>query len=150
MNVKMSACPKYSNCSAPLCPIDPEWRKRTVRKDDRVCLYLRDSVKEGAPERFQGSVTEEMFKQASRALPEILANSSSLSKKLTHTPESFLSSAQTASELTGIYHPSCTKFFNVFVKDGRMTRVKDGRIGQAAHYLVCDPEISRHKQGGNP
>ncbi len=146
MSIKISACPKYRNFSAPLCPQDPERRKRTVRKYDRVCFYLRESGKEGAPERFQGKFTEEMFKQASRPLPETLANLLSLRKERTHTPESFFSSVRNASELTWIYPPSCAKFFNTFIKNVRMTRVKDGRIRQAAHYLICDPEVSRHKQ----
>jgi hypothetical protein len=78
----MYDCPKFSKCSAPLCPLDPDWKKRSMTKDERVCFYLREAVKEGAQERFQGGIAEEIYFQAVDLLPEMLAHSGSLQKRL--------------------------------------------------------------------
>lgn len=32
-------CPKYQTCSAPICPLDSDWSKRTCQPDERVCTY---------------------------------------------------------------------------------------------------------------
>jgi len=33
-------CPKFDSCSAPICPLDPDWNKRVMLRDERVCFYL--------------------------------------------------------------------------------------------------------------
>ena len=35
-----NTCPKFDNCSAPICPLDPEWHTRRMLRDERVCFYL--------------------------------------------------------------------------------------------------------------
>lgn len=80
--MRMYDCPKFDKCSAPLCPLDPDWKKRSMTKDDRVCFYLREAVKEGAQERFQGGIAEEIYFQAAGLLPEMLSHSGSLQKRL--------------------------------------------------------------------
>ncbi len=52
--MEMSDCPKHYRCSAPICPLDRDWRERTHLKGDRVCFYLLESVKPNAETRFQG------------------------------------------------------------------------------------------------
>lgn len=34
-------CPHYDTCSAPICPMDSDWRQRNMLKDEQVCLYIR-------------------------------------------------------------------------------------------------------------
>lgn len=80
--MRMYDCPKFSKCSAPLCPLDPDWKKRSMTKDERVCFYLREAVKDGAQERFQGGIAEEIYLQAVDLLPEMLAHSGALQKRL--------------------------------------------------------------------
>lgn len=45
-----SDCPRYSQCSAMICPLDKDWVMRTHLPEERVCTYLREYYKE------QGSI----------------------------------------------------------------------------------------------
>lgn len=38
-----SNCPHYDSCSAPICPMDPQWRMRTMLKDEPVCTFIRQA-----------------------------------------------------------------------------------------------------------
>lgn len=49
--MKYWECPKYDACSAPLCPLDPNWRLRAFNHGERVCFFLNESVKAGAANR---------------------------------------------------------------------------------------------------
>ncbi len=46
-----SDCPEYIRCSAPICPLDLDWRLRTYDKGEATCLFLRETLKQGADER---------------------------------------------------------------------------------------------------
>jgi hypothetical protein len=35
-----NTCPKFDNCSAPICPLDSDWHTRRMLRDERVCYYL--------------------------------------------------------------------------------------------------------------
>lgn len=37
--MSFSKCPKFSNCSAPICPLDPDCMLRTCLPNERVCTY---------------------------------------------------------------------------------------------------------------
>ncbi len=62
-------CPKYQQCSAPICPLDKEWQKRKHISGDRVCFYLTEVQKPRANAVFEvqglGSLYEVMVRQAS-------------------------------------------------------------------------------------
>ena len=45
-------CPRYNRCSANVCPLDADWRKRTHVRGDEVCLFLTESVKDNATGNF--------------------------------------------------------------------------------------------------
>jgi len=47
----MQECPKFIGCSAPICPLDPDWKLRVVENGDRVCFFMRENAKPGAAER---------------------------------------------------------------------------------------------------
>ena len=38
-------CPKFSACSAPICPLDHQWSRARHLPGERVCLWLRELVK---------------------------------------------------------------------------------------------------------
>jgi hypothetical protein len=44
----MQECPKFIGCSAPICPLDPDWKLRVVENGDRVCFFMRENGKPGA------------------------------------------------------------------------------------------------------
>jgi hypothetical protein len=46
-----SDCPEYVRCSAPICPLDKDWVKRSYIAGESVCLFMRETVKAGAEER---------------------------------------------------------------------------------------------------
>lgn len=55
------SCPRFSKCSAPICPIDSEWAKRTHLRGEPVCLYLREFVKVGGEARLGCHVSAELL-----------------------------------------------------------------------------------------
>jgi len=46
--MQMHECPKFESCSAPICPLDAQWRMRAHNPGDRICFYLREAVKPSA------------------------------------------------------------------------------------------------------
>src|SRR5690554_5239949 len=46
-------CPKFDQCSAPICPLDAAWRKRVMLRDESVCSYLLEYARENRP-NFEG------------------------------------------------------------------------------------------------
>ena len=64
----MSVCPRFDYCSAALCPIDPDWRIRKMCKDDRVCHYLTEVVKDGAFDRYIYRPDADLFIKASEEI----------------------------------------------------------------------------------
>ena len=75
-------CPKFDYCSAPICPIDPEWRLRVHLKDDPVCFYMREHSKHGHRGQNRGVVAEELLKEVVRVYPEALSLYDPLKKRL--------------------------------------------------------------------
>ena len=61
-------CPRFNKCDAPLCPIDPEWRKRKMLKNERVCHYLTEVTKEGAFVRYIYRPDADLYHKASEEI----------------------------------------------------------------------------------
>ena len=85
--LNMEQCPKFHHCNAPLCPLDPEWNRRTMIQGENLCHYLCEASKNGAIERFANRydkhILTEAFNQAdqmrrySKALERGLARAAS-------------------------------------------------------------------------
>jgi hypothetical protein len=69
----MRDCPRYNVCSAPICPLDRDWRKRVHAPGERVCFYMTEAVKDAAQARFSTGGQGDMYREVSEALPEICA-----------------------------------------------------------------------------
>ena len=41
----MAECPRYRSCSAPICPLDLDWKHRKHLPPERVCLWLTELAK---------------------------------------------------------------------------------------------------------
>lgn len=80
--MKMVDCPKFNKCSAPLCPLDADWGKRSMLRGERVCFYLTEAVKEGAQERFSGETAQAILSRVRQVLPQMLTHSGYLSSRL--------------------------------------------------------------------
>ena len=74
-------CPKYSNCSAPICPLD-NWQRAQHLRGERVCLLLREAVKPGGIPRLARAVGAQLAETVAEALPQIKASSSDIRHKL--------------------------------------------------------------------
>nr|UXE44386.1 hypothetical protein Hi04_10k_c2220_00020 [uncultured bacterium] len=46
----MITCPKFETCSAPVCPIDPDWPSTNHLSGEKVCPYLMRTGKPGEAE----------------------------------------------------------------------------------------------------
>lgn len=49
----MRDCPRYNTCSIPICPLDPDWAKRTMLSNEPTCPWLTESVKADAVANFE-------------------------------------------------------------------------------------------------
>ena len=62
--IKMEQCPKFHHCSAPLCPLDPDWNKRKMLQGDNLCHYLCEASKKNAIQRYRNRYDEPILMQA--------------------------------------------------------------------------------------
>jgi len=67
----MEACTKFQACSAPICPLDTNWRKTVHLKGERVCFYLCEAQKGGSEARFRGKGLEKLYQLMVEATPDI-------------------------------------------------------------------------------
>jgi len=81
-------CPKFNQCNAPICPLDPEWNKRKHISGDKCCVYLLESSKADSDIVFEGAALGDMFK----AIEVILISSATIKR-------TYLRAAKTASRL---------------------------------------------------
>lgn len=82
MTSPQQLCPKFSGCSAPICPLDPEWQRARHLPGERVCLWLRELVKEGGEARVAHASSGEVAARVAEVLPAIVASSSDIRSKL--------------------------------------------------------------------
>ena len=78
----MPDCPRYDTCSAPICPLDPLWRKRRHQKSEPTCFYFREAGKEGAEKRFSGRADRAIYLRAVEVRPLIETAHGDLWKRL--------------------------------------------------------------------
>lgn len=55
-----SNCPRFDNCSAPICPLDPEWRHRKLVGTEATCFWLREAVKAGGEAEIRAALPDDM------------------------------------------------------------------------------------------
>ena len=71
--MKMEECNKFDKCSAPICPLDPDYKLRVHLSEDRVCLYLREYAKKPTQAELKVSVPEDMYKLLASVSDDILS-----------------------------------------------------------------------------
>ncbi len=69
----MESCPKFHTCSANICPLDRDWRKRTHLKGERVCFLLCEAAKPLANAIFRGAHRDDLLEKVLNVMPEITA-----------------------------------------------------------------------------
>lgn len=68
----MNNCKLFINCSAPICPLDPDWQKRTHLEGERVCYYLTEYSKEAARPLLRGGLGVETYSLIAEAYPAVV------------------------------------------------------------------------------
>lgn len=76
----MRACPKFDGCSAPICPLDPDWPHRIHRKGEPVCFYLLEYIKPGSRARFERSMAMLLYHAMERSVDALCARHAPLRK----------------------------------------------------------------------
>jgi hypothetical protein len=69
----MAACPRFERCNAPLCPLDPDWRSRSMVQGEAVCGLLLEGVKAGGEARLRGATTREVAEAVLGATPDMIS-----------------------------------------------------------------------------
>ena len=78
----MRTCPKFQGCSAPICPLDADWRKRSNHSEDKTCFYLLEGVKDGAERHFHDAQQGELYQAIRQVTPAILSRHSRIKSKV--------------------------------------------------------------------
>lgn len=81
----MFDCPKFDKCSAPICPLDGEWHKRSHLKGERVCFFLAEASKRGGRLPQDGPLSVEQRQTIERALPAIAQRYGAIRRRLCET-----------------------------------------------------------------
>jgi len=67
----MYDCPRFDACSAPLCPLDRDLRKRSHLKNERICHYITLYSKPPEISNIRGVLPPELYKAVDEAYPYI-------------------------------------------------------------------------------
>ena len=66
-------CPKYSACSANVCPLDDDRHLRSHLNGERVCYYLTEAVKRDARANFASVRLGDLYEVVLPRIPEIVS-----------------------------------------------------------------------------
>ena len=86
--IEMAQCPRFDQCCAPICPIDPDWRERVHRKGEPVCAYLRRYAKDPLWGQKQGTVPIELWLKVVEVYPQVIERYAPLKKALKRASDS--------------------------------------------------------------
>lgn len=80
--MKIKDCPKYETCSAPICPLDKDWKLRVLCIEDPTCFYLLESVKDASKTHFELAQLEVMYERIREVRNDICTTHKRLAKKV--------------------------------------------------------------------
>lgn len=66
-------CPKFDGCSAPICPLDPEWPQACHLEGEAVCLWLRELSKPSGEAVLAHALPGNAVQVIVKAAPNIIA-----------------------------------------------------------------------------
>lgn len=94
------SCPRYAQCSANICPLDPDWRKRGHLQGEPVCGLLRELVKPNGAAVLATTMAADLVGMIADALPEISASNFDIRAQLGR-------SAKTGSKIKAMQRARC-------------------------------------------
>ncbi len=80
--MNISDCPKYETCSAPICPLDKDWKLRALCNEDPTCFYLLESVKDASATHFELAQLEVMYEMIYEVRDDICNTHKRISNKV--------------------------------------------------------------------
>ena len=80
--MNMETCKKFQACSAPVCPLDPNWRKARHLKGERICFYLCEAQKVDAEAIFGGRGWGKLYRLMVEVTPDISTRWGTIKKAL--------------------------------------------------------------------
>ena len=80
--MNMYDCPKFDHCSAPICPLDLEWERRSHLKGERVCFYLTEYSKIAVRPILRGSLALEHYEAIELNFSKIIGRHNSIKRQL--------------------------------------------------------------------
>ena len=86
--MKIENCPKYEKCSAPICPLDPNWERAIHLNHERVCFYLCEAQKENSEAIFGGRGLSKLHQIMVEVAPAISCRWTTIKKALTRAAKS--------------------------------------------------------------
>ena len=66
-------CPKFESCSAPICPLDPDWKRKPHLDGERVCCYLTEYSKLAARPILRGVLAAQHYQAIKEGYPKVIA-----------------------------------------------------------------------------
>ncbi len=81
-NLNPQNCPKYDICSAPICPLDKDWKLRVLCNEDSTCFYLLESVKDTSKTHFELAQLEVIYRRICEVRDDICNAHKRISKKV--------------------------------------------------------------------
>jgi hypothetical protein len=78
----MPTCPRFYQCSAPVCPLDPDRHKRVHLPGDRICTLAAELVKPGAAARLANILEPKLLARVSEAIPALMSSGAPLRSAL--------------------------------------------------------------------
>ena len=81
-NLTPDQCPKFQQCSAPICPLDAEWQKRKHINGERVCFYLIETQKANAIANFGVRALGYLYQAIVRRTSDIADTHSTIKKAM--------------------------------------------------------------------
>lgn len=95
--MKITDCPKFKGCDAPICPLDPDWRKRRHLEGESICLYLREYSKPAIRPILDHVVPMELLSVIAEAYTSVLSTYGPIRralKRISKTPSKILSGSR--------------------------------------------------------
>lgn len=75
-------CPRWDSCSAPVCPLDPDWPLTGHLRGERVCLLLCELVKPDGEARLRGALPTAVVDRLVIEAPKVAARWYPIRKRL--------------------------------------------------------------------
>lgn len=82
-NQAYSRCSRFDRCSASVCPLDADWRKRIYTDSDRTCAWLLEAAKPDGEAEIRGALPSDLVEVILGAIPDICARHGRIGRRLT-------------------------------------------------------------------